>query len=53
MLVPNHVKWPHEYILSGHSKERVLYDQLSVTQWVAVFGRIMREEQILKLKIPC
>ena len=35
VLVPNRVKWPHEYILSGSAKERVSYDNLSVTQWVA------------------
>ena len=46
MLVPNRVKWPHEYILS----EYISYDQLSVTQWVAGFGRIMREEQSFEVK---
>ena len=45
VLVPNRVKWPHEYVLSGSSKERVSYDQLSVTQWVAGFCRIMKEEK--------
>ena len=44
VLVENRVKWPHEYVLSGLNKERVSYDQLSVTQWVAGFGRTMREE---------
>ena len=44
-MVANRVKWPHEYVLSGVSKERVTYDQLSVTQWVAGFGRIMKEEK--------
>ena len=44
VMVKNRVKWPHEYILSGLNKERVSYDQLSVTQWVAGFGRTMREE---------
>ena len=45
ILVPNRVKWPHEYILSGSHKERISYDHLSITQWVAGFCRIMREEQ--------
>ena len=45
VLVPNCIKWPHEYVLSGSSKERVSYDQLSITQWVAGFCRIMREEK--------
>ena len=45
VMVKHKVKWPHEYILSGSSKERVSYDQLSVIQWVAGFCRIMREEK--------
>ena len=44
MLVKNRIKWPHEYVLSGLNKERVTYDQLNVTQWVAGFGRNMRDE---------
>ena len=50
VLVPNRVKWPHEYVLSGNSKERISYDQLSVTQWVAGFGRIMKEERNSEIK---
>ena len=50
MLVLIRVKWPHEYILSGNSKERISYDQLSVTQWVAGFGRIMKEEKNSEIK---
>ena len=45
VIVPNRVKWPHEYILSGSQKERVSYDQLSVTQWMDGFCRIMKKEQ--------
>ena len=44
VMVKNRVKWPHEYILSDLNKEHISYDQLSVTQWVAGFGRTMREE---------
>ena len=44
VMVKNRIKWAHEYILSGLSKERVTYDQLSVTQWLAGFGRTMRDE---------
>ena len=47
VLVPNLLKWQHEYVLSGLSKERVTYDQLSTTQWVAGFCRIMKEEKNL------
>ena len=45
VLVPNRVKWPHEYVLSGLSKERISYDQLLTTQWVAGFCRIIKEEK--------
>ena len=44
VLIKNRVRWLHEYILSGLNKERVSYDQLNITQWVAGFGRTMREE---------
>ena len=50
VMVKNRVKWPHEYILSGLNKERVSYDQLSVTQWVAGFGCTMREESDPEIK---
>ena len=50
VLVPNRVKWPQEYVLSGNSKERVSYDQLSITQWVAGFGLIMKEEKNSEIK---
>ena len=43
-MVKNRVKWPHKYVLSSLNKERVSYDQLSVTQWVAGFGHTTREE---------
>ena len=35
VLIKNRVRWPHEYVLSGLHKERVSYDQLNITQWVA------------------
>ena len=44
VLVKQRVKWPHEYVLSGLNKERVTYDQLNVTQWLAGFGQTMRDE---------
>ena len=45
VLVPNQVKWLHEYVLSGSQKECVLYDQPSVVLWVIDFCRIMHDEQ--------
>ena len=44
VLIKNRIRWPHEYVLSGLNKERVSYDQLNITQWVAGFGRTMRDE---------
>ena len=44
VLIKNRVRWPHEYVLSGLNKERVSYDQLNGTQWVAGFGQTMRDE---------
>ena len=44
-MVPNRVKWPQEFVLSGSKKERIQYDNLSVVQWVAGFCRILREEK--------
>ena len=32
VIAPNRVKWPHEYILSDSQKERISYNQLSVTE---------------------
>ena len=49
-MIKNRVKWPHEYVLSGLNKERVTYDQLSITQWVAGFGRTIKEESNAHLK---
>ena len=53
VLVPNKVKWPHEYVLLGSQTERVSYDQLSIVQWVTGFCCIMRGEQTGIFKILC
>ena len=31
------VKWPHEYVLAGNTKDRITYNQLNITQWMAGF----------------
>ena len=38
------VSWPHEPILGGAQRQRVLYDQLSLTQWVQGFCKNISEE---------
>ena len=50
VVVPNRVKWPHEFVLSGSNKERIQYDQLTTVQWVAGYCRILREERDQKIK---
>ena len=50
VFVKNRVKWPHEYVLTGHTKDRVTYNQLSPVQWMADFGRTIREESDLKTR---
>ena len=52
MVVPNRVKWPQEFVLSGAKKERIQYgyNNLSVVQWVTGFCRILREEKHPQLK---
>ena len=44
MFVLTHVKWTHEFILSGSTKEHISYDQLTLPQLMAGFCRTMREE---------
>ena len=46
--VKRKVSWPHEPILGGVSRQRVTYDQLSLTQWVQGFCRNIREQKPLK-----
>ena len=54
IYVKERVKWPQEFVLAGNTKDRITYNQLNITQLMAGFCRIMREEtcQITK-KIIC
>ena len=45
VYVNQRVKWPHEFILARTSKDRLNYNQLNITQWMAGFCRIMRDEE--------
>ena len=45
VYVNQRVKWPHEFVLAGTSKDRLNYNQLNITQWMAGFCRIMRDEE--------
>ena len=44
------VKWPHEFVLAGTSKDRLNYNQLNITQWRAGFCQIMRHEENLQTR---
>ena len=35
MFVQTRVKWPHDFLLSGSSKEHISYDQLTMPQCMA------------------
>ena len=41
--VKKKVSWPHEPILGGSLRQRVTYDQLSLTQWVQGFCKYILE----------
>ena len=43
--MPNNVSDGHKYVLAGNIKDRVAYNQLNITQWIAGFCRIMTEEK--------
>ena len=49
-MVKNRIKWPHEFVLTGSTKERVSYDNLTPIQWMAGFCRTMKEEKNLEMK---
>ena len=42
--VKHKVHWPHEAIFGGVTRQRVTYDQLSLTQWVQGFCQNILEE---------
>ena len=50
IFVKNRVKWPHEFVLAGPSKERVSYNNLTMLQWVAGFCRTMKEEHDMSFR---
>ena len=49
-FVNHRIKWPHEYILAGQSKDRVTYNQLTPLQWMTGFCRNMCEETNMQIK---
>ena len=45
VYVNQRIKWPQEFVLARTSKDRLNYNQLNITQWMARFCRIMRDEE--------
>ena len=45
VVVNKKVAWPHEHILGGHTRQRVTYDQLSLTQFIQGFVKNIIDEQ--------
>ena len=50
--VKNKVSWPHEAILGGVSRQRVTYDQLSLTQFIQTFVKISWRKVVMNEGIP-
>ena len=50
VLIRNRVAWPHESVLSGTSRQRVTYDQLSLPQFVQGFCKNMLQEPDLGVR---
>ena len=50
IFVKERVKWPHEFVLVGNTKDRITYNQLNSTQWMSGFCRILRDENCQKIK---
>ena len=44
IFVKERVKWPHEFVLAGSTKDRIMYNQLNITQLMSGFCRILRVE---------
>ena len=44
-MVKHKVAWPQDSVLGGQSRQRVTYDQLSLTQWVQGFAKNIIEEK--------
>ena len=48
--VKNDIAWPHNFVLSSNTKNRVTYDSLSLSQWVSGFSTIIRDENDIETK---
>ena len=44
VFISKRVKWPHEYVLLGQTKDWISYNQLSPIQWMVGFCRSIKDE---------
>ena len=49
-MVKNKIACPQNTVLGGHSRQRVTYDQLSLTQWVQGFAKNIIEENCQEIR---
>ena len=45
MYVNQRIKWPHKFVLARTSKDKLNYNHLNITQWMAGCCRIMQDEE--------
>ena len=50
VLVSKKVAWPHDHVLGGVTRQRVSYDQLSLTQFIQGFTRNILDESDEKIR---
>ena len=50
VFISKRVKWPHEYVLAGQTKDRISYNQLSPIQWMVGYCRSIKEESDSKIR---
>ena len=50
VVVTRKVNWPHEYILGGANKQRIMFDQLNLTQFVNGFVKGVLDENNAKIR---
>ena len=49
-MVAKKVAWPHDNVLGGVTRQRVTYDQLSLTQFIQLFTRNILDESDAKIR---
>ena len=50
MTVQHKVAWPHEHILGGHNRQRLSYDQITMSQFVQGFVKNILDEQNVDIR---